>query len=204
MPDTAVTDGVTVLNSSLWDSMVRQQVTVTCTSGTRPTNVEGRLIYETDTDRLLLGTGSGSNWIVKAEPSQTWAPSFSSGVTVGNGAWSGAITHRSDGWVDLEGVFTLGSTSAISGDILLTLPYTAASKGYGSRFRGAFYDTSGGSTVPIIGAFTNATTSVWLRSSLASGTPTVATAASATVPFTWATGDSIEVVARYPMANRYG
>lgn len=59
MPDSnLVDDGV--LTSTFYNTYIREQVVVTCTSGTRPSAVEGRLIYETDTD--LLRVYNGSTW----------------------------------------------------------------------------------------------------------------------------------------------
>ena len=60
MPDSGITDG-SVYTSSFHDTYVRQQVVTQCTSATRPTGVEGRLIYETDTDRMWVY--SGSAWV---------------------------------------------------------------------------------------------------------------------------------------------
>jgi hypothetical protein len=57
MPDTALPD-TTVITESFWTPNVRQQVLTQCTSATRPTGVEARLIGETDTDRILAHDGS--------------------------------------------------------------------------------------------------------------------------------------------------
>lgn len=57
MPDSGITDGTT-FTSSFWDTYARQQVVTQCTSGARPTGVEGRIITETDTDRIRCYTGS--------------------------------------------------------------------------------------------------------------------------------------------------
>ena len=60
MPDAGLADG-SVLTSANYDTYLRQQVVVQCTSGTRPTGVEGRIIAETDTDRVLIY--DGASWI---------------------------------------------------------------------------------------------------------------------------------------------
>lgn len=70
MPDSGITDGTT-FTSSFWDTYARQQVVTQCTSGARPTGVEGRLISETDTDRIMWYTGAA--WDYVAEPPQTWS-----------------------------------------------------------------------------------------------------------------------------------
>lgn len=198
MPDSGIADGAT-FSSAFWDAYVREQVNTTCTSSTRPTNVEGRLIYETNNDRLLLGTGSGTNWITLAEPPQSWTPSVS-GLTVGNGTWA-AYTKRSDGYVDAWGTFTFGSTSAVTGGLVVTVPYTMPSDArvlgratFTDAAPAADYDGS-------VGFWT--TTSIVLSPLVASGTYLSRGTTSSSVPHTWATGDTLKFMARFPMANRY-
>ena len=60
MPDAGLADG-SVLTSANYDTYLRQQVVTQCTSGTRPTGVEGRIIAETDTDRVLVYDGAA--WV---------------------------------------------------------------------------------------------------------------------------------------------
>lgn len=83
MPDSNLAD-FGVLSSSFYNTYIREQVVVTCTSGTRPTGVEGRLIYETDTD--LLRVYDGSAWQRVANDSGKQVVSgFTSGTTDLNG-----------------------------------------------------------------------------------------------------------------------
>ena len=60
MPDAGLADG-SVLTSANYDTYLRQQVVAQVTSGTRPTGVEGRIITETDTDRIVCY--DGSSWV---------------------------------------------------------------------------------------------------------------------------------------------
>lgn len=60
MPDSGIADG-TVYTSAFHDPYVRQQVVTQCTSGTRPTGVEGRMIAETDTN--LFQVYDGAAWV---------------------------------------------------------------------------------------------------------------------------------------------
>jgi hypothetical protein len=60
MPDAGLADG-SVLTSANYDTYLRQQVVAQVTSGTRPTGFEGRLIAESDTDRIVCY--DGANWI---------------------------------------------------------------------------------------------------------------------------------------------
>lgn len=171
------------------------------TSGTRPTGVDryvGQRIFESDTGRELLYDGTG--WIIMAEPEQAWNPTFASGVTVGNGVWSLTGTHRRDGRIDICGHFTLGTTSAVTGPIVLNLPVTAARAPDAreisglAAISGGFYDlaTGGGSTIAI-------TLFAWA----ASGSYTSLTSTSSTVPATWGTGSAFTIRGSFPMATRY-
>lgn len=198
MPDSGIADGAT-FSSAFWDAYVREQVCATCTSATHPTNVEGRLIYETNTDRWLGGTGTGSNWITLAEPPQTWTPTVS-GLTVGNGTWA-AYHLRSNGLVEGWGTFTFGSTSAVTAALIVTIPYTLASD---ARIMGmaSFEDASpAGQYMGTVDVWS--TTSILLSPIDASGTYAKRATASATVPYTWATSDKIKFHFKAPMANRY-
>ena len=58
MPDTAPAADGAAITSSWLQTMVREQVVRTVTSSTRPTGVEGAVIYETDTDSFYYYTGS--------------------------------------------------------------------------------------------------------------------------------------------------
>lgn len=198
MPDYAWTDGVAPSAATI-NANVREQVVTTCTSATRPTNVEGHLIYETNTDRVLLGTGSGSNWVCLAEPIQTWTPSVS-GLTTGNGTWV-AYSWRANGIEYCIGRFTFGSTSAVTGALVVTLPSTALSSSV-VEITGQFTDLSASAEYPLSGRLVTTTTAV-IGPTLTSGTYGSRSTTSATVPFTWATGDDILFTMWYPMANRY-
>lgn len=60
MPDAGLADG-SVLTSANYDTYLREQVVTTCLSGGRPTGKEGRIITETDTDRIVCY--DGSSWV---------------------------------------------------------------------------------------------------------------------------------------------
>jgi len=60
MPDAGLADG-SVLTSANYDTYLRQQVVAQVTSTTRPTGFEGRLVTETDTDRIVCY--DGTNWV---------------------------------------------------------------------------------------------------------------------------------------------
>ena len=170
------------------------------TSATRPTGASryvGQRIYETDTGCELLYDGSG--WVIMSEPEQTWSPSFASGVTAGNGVWSATGMRRSNGWCDWWGTFTLGSTTAVSGFIVVNNPVTMAAMppfvvSAEAAHSGAYYPLVGGA---------GGTSSVGLYAQGASGTYVATTGTSGTIPFTWATGDVLKMWGRARMGSRY-
>lgn len=177
------------------------RVTRTVTSTTRPTGealYPGLRIFESDTGRELMHDGTG--WVIMSEPAQAWTPT-TAGLTVTSGTWS-AFYHRSDGWCDWEAVFTFGASSAVTADVLLTLPVARSSLTPPGSVHVGFYDTAGGQ-YPGMGGYTAVTTSVWLRAVNTAGTYAVAAALSATVPFTWGTGDILAANGRHRMATRY-
>lgn len=171
------------------------------TSGTRPTGAdvyEGLHIWETDTNRWLMY--DGTNWIIMAEPSQSYTPTLTN-LTLGNGTLAFTY-HRSDGWCDVVGRFTYGSTSAVSGVPGFSLPVTASGTSSVAITGATLLNDSG--TGSNIGALAFGTTGrVDVYATGASGTYVNLVAPSSTVPHTWATGDSIDLGFRYRMANRY-
>jgi hypothetical protein len=179
---------------------INAQSPTLCTSATRPTGgnlYEGVLITETDTNRILYYDGTG--WIILAEPQQTWANPITAGLTVGNGTWTGEY-HRSDGWIDIRGRFTFGSTSAVTGSITFTLPIAPYDTTVSGLCQVGFYDDSAGQYN--FGSSGNSATPTLLVART-DGTYGSVAQVSSTVPWTWTTGDRIEITGRYQMTTRY-
>ncbi len=95
MPDSGISDG-SVYTSSFHDTYVRQQVVAQVTSGTRPTGVEGRLITESDTDRLLAY--SGSAWVRLNNYSSSGRTGFSLARAASQSIPGGATTFTAISW----------------------------------------------------------------------------------------------------------
>ena len=119
----------------------------------------------------------------------TWTPSRS-GITIGNGVEQArymlvgktcAISYR----------LTLGSTSSVSGDIQISLPFAQQTVNYPF---GSFGGT-GGVDYPV--DITLANTTMYFRAINVSATYATTTNCSATIPFTWATGHSIQAAFVY-------
>jgi len=121
------------------------------------------------------------------------------GLTVGNGTWDFAGYVQVQNLVIYQVEFTLGSTSAITGNIAIGLPIS--SKSYSTSMMygiGALIDT-GTQTYPAYCRSINATNFV-LHSYNASGTYATQQNSSATVPFTWTTGDRFTATVIYEAA----
>lgn len=179
MPETGFTDA-TVATAAQLNQIEDQQVT-TCTSTTRPTAVEGRMIFETDTEKVMI-SHDGVGW--RLFGSSVWndfAPSWSNISTSANdGAW-----RYSQGgmWIKVE----MTASGAATGSISFTLPNSETSRNDGVPSWGTarFTDSSTSANTVFGGAIcvANATT-VGFRD----GGNTV----DATDPFTWASGDRID------------
>ena len=132
-----------------------------------------------------------------------FTPTFTN-VTVGNGT-SSARYSQVNNVVNYYGYFTLGTTSAVTGLVSITLPVTARTI-YAS-INGlpmgdlSMFDTSASTwykgEVFSIGSATETRTRIWT----VSGTNLVTTSTpQATLPFTWATGDQFLWNIRYEAA----
>jgi hypothetical protein len=132
-----------------------------------------------------------------------FTPTFAN-LTVGNGT-SSARYSRVNNVVNYYGYFILGSTSAVTGNVNITLPITAnAIYGYvNGILMGdlSMYDTSASTwykgEVFSIGSTTVTRTRFWTTS----GTKIISnSSANTTLPFTWATGDQFLWNIRYEAA----
>lgn len=164
----------------------------------------GLLVFQVDTKQLKQWDGTG--WVIESEPAQTWTPSFASGVTPGNGVWSNSWFHRSDGIVDVAATFQLGTTSvitatSISGIVIVNLPVAAYAILVGD-IAFEFVDTSAGVSYPGSNSLGSGTfvspTTIQTSATYAFGVGVINT-----IPFTWASTDTIKLSGRYRMNTRY-
>lgn len=193
----------TILTANITDLRTRATALggrVACTSTTRPTGASlfnGLGIWETDTFRSLDYDGTG--WVIMAEPAQAHTPTLTN-ITLGNGSLAFAY-HRSDGWCDLYGRFTLGSTSSIGGQMGFSLP-VAGNTSFSSLNGSILIQDTGTALYAAFGYLTS-TSRLDIYAMNAAGTYTALTATSATVPHTWANTDVIDIAIRYRMTTRY-
>lgn len=123
-----------------------------------------------------------------AEAGTSFTPTWS-GYTRGNGT-TVAYYLQVNKLVYVYINETLGTTSAVTGALTLTLPFTAANVNSIQYFGGQFADSSAFvSYAAIVQGIT--TTTAQLRAINAAGTYANYVATSATVPMTWASTDQI-------------
>lgn len=156
----------------------------------------GQWYYDTTGSRAYRSDGTG--WIIMSEPDVAWVPVIG-GITIGNGVKTGSY-HRSDGWIDIAGVFTLGTTSAVTGDLSITLPINSGTAINPGWFKGHMGGVTGESPGLMV---QTSVSSVLMRAMNAAGTYIAQTVVTNLIPFTWATGDRISIAGRYPMTTKY-
>ena len=174
------------------------------TSTTRPTGANlyaGKWIYESDTLRTLMYDGTG--WIIMDEPTQTFTPNWSSGLTTTSGTNEGRY-RRSGGWYDFFAKFTFGASSAVTGSVVLTYPIACIAGNIKPQLVVQYYDQS--ANVVYDGApITPGSASSVLGVLNAAGTYATVVVLAATIPFgvAWTTSDTIAVWGRGEMTTRY-
>lgn len=149
-------------------------------------NTNNSVVTNSITDSAVtpakLQSGTGASWTL-----QTWSPTWTN-VTVGNGVVVAKyiqIGKTVYGYLS----FTLGTTSAISGDVQFTLPVTAnASYSVDHPIGPARLVDAGVAGYPTV-TYMVSTTKGRLPIANVGGTYPTDTVISSTVPFTWGTAD---------------
>lgn len=129
----------------------------------------------------------------------SYTPSWTN-LTVGNGTVAASYAQIGK-VVYLSVILVFGSTTAVSGEVSFTLPVTAS--GVPIKFLGSFVSLQDSGTATYLGTVVTAGTgTIWVRSQRSDGTYLMATGGSlsSTSPFTWTTGDSIQVGITYEAA----
>ena len=190
-----------VLNASeINDNLMNQSVMVFFDDSSRtaaiPSPIVGMVTYLQFDNTYYSWTGSA--WVATIRPGGwvAFTPTWSA-LTVGNGVYLRSHFARMGKTVTVAIVFQLGSTSAVTGNITLTLPTTLARADQESTGLAQLLlaDISAQSFLGVpVPRETNSRD--WLIRA-ASGSPVISGATSATAPFTWATGDKIIFGATY-------
>jgi hypothetical protein len=165
------------------------------------TTTTGDIIYASAANTpARLGIGSTSQVLTVSGGVPTWAaPSATttwtaytpttSNITVGNGSLT-AEYFKQGTFVAFRLRFRLGSTSAISGASYVRLPFEASDANRGVVGFANLYDDS--ANMPFAGMlYISATQDMYIRAIKSDGTYANSADTSSTIPFTWATDDSI-------------
>ena len=173
-------------------------VIVRCDSASRPTGVEGRLIFETDTNKLMIYDGSawrlagGSGWT-------SFTPTWTN-LTVGSGTNVGEYRYA-DGGMWVRGSFTYGSGSAVGTAPRLTLPASATMPSdvqLMPRGWGMLKDATGNNNPSPIAHY-DTTHVIFYVQTISNGYLALVDI-TASIPFTWATSDAITYQFFAPLA----
>ncbi|QKO02791.1 hypothetical protein SEA_KELCOLE_38 [Microbacterium phage Kelcole] len=160
-------------------------------------------IYTERWTRTRTASGVWTPWSVLSLPTKSFTPVAAGGLVLGNGSISGSYSVA-DGLLKARIVVVWGSTTAMSGNDIQfehpPIPYTG-----GTIVAGMGRITDASANINYYGSVLLNTSRVYLRPL---GTTEVGAAgviytrefsASATVPFTWASGDSFGVDFEYPI-----
>jgi hypothetical protein len=136
------------------------------------------------------------------ETETDWTPTFSTGVTVGNGTASGFYQRVND-FVIVQGNFVLGSTSAITGDVRVDVPVNALNTyelavgtkvmldddSFNREYQGVGY------------AFSSSKVRLRVLKNDTGNDCVFASAVSSSVPFTWTTNDRLQWTSIYRVGS---
>jgi hypothetical protein len=147
----------------------------------------------TAADMNLYASHEGGAWT-------SYTPAWSGGMAIGNGTTSGAYA-RASRTIHFRLKLTLGTTSAVTGGIVVSLPVAAEATGMQlETFVGLAVDTSAAARYTIVAAAaTTSTVTLYGVSTVATVTPQ--SVSSATIPFTWANTDIIILSGTYESAT---
>lgn len=146
----------------------------------------------TDMDFSWVANGGGGG-------SYTWTsytPTLTN-LTIGNGTRT-FVYAQIDKVIMVRGEIVLGSTSSVTGQIGISLPVTSAGSIYLPDFTVEMFNSGTGIAYP--GAGSIYSSAINLTAFNASSTYLTKAATSSTVPFTFATGNTITVVGFYQAA----
>lgn len=177
-----------------------------CTSTTRPSApYEGQMIYETDTDRVLVYNGSAWRYSLTPQSTETgyWTAISSNpftAFTVGNGSWFGRYTQIGK-TVHVQAGFQCGSTSSVGNPFYFDLPVTAHST-YAANYNAvngfANCRKDGGYFHPTMGVFYSTTQAYF--GYFYDQPPIRMQEIFNTGPFTWGTNDRFSCAFTYEAA----
>jgi hypothetical protein len=120
----------------------------------------------------------------------SFTPNWTSGLTVGNGTQVFNYV-RVNNLVFISGKFTLGSTSAVTGNIGFTTPVTSSNQADVSYVGNVFMQDAGIGSV--LGWVAYASNELFVQTFVTNGTYPTPQGFGATIPFTWNNTDTFSV-----------
>jgi hypothetical protein len=203
-----------VYNGTGWDvpkalseiGAVRSFANATARTAAIPSPTEGIVTYLNDVDRLDVHNGSAFVPALSIGAWTAFTPTWVAGLTVGNGVYNTSHYTLVGKTVHFAIDFTLGTTSAVTGQLILDMPVELSRKNIGTT--GMFYCTFSDTGVATIPGFATASTTSSNRFLVrylvtAAGTNPInlnVGLVSATAPFTWAATDKIIFSGTYEVA----
>jgi hypothetical protein len=167
------------------------------------TATEGMLTYLEDTNAYEYWDGTAYEPLVSAGGGEwiSFTPTWS-GLTVGNGTYTRAAYNLVGKTVDVHVRFNLGSTSAVTGGLILELPVdikrkNASSNGVNTVF---MFDAGVANYIGIALAVATDDKQWFIRFHSVGGTKVLTGSTSSTEPFTWGNTDIIDVSLSYEVA----
>ena len=133
------------------------------------------------------------------QPGGAWASYTATWTNISNGTKTAAYMQLGK-TVYMRAKFVVTTSPSVAGNFTVTLPVTATSDIQASQFRASFYDVSATRTYPAM-IHAVSTTALTITAQQFPGlTDSYNATPSSTLPFTWATGDIIEVAGTYEAA----
>jgi hypothetical protein len=176
------------VNTYLMDQSVMSFAGTATRGSAIGTAVEGMTTYLEDSNYLSIY--DGATWIpaLPVGAWQSYTPTLTN-ITVGNGTFTSAKYAQIGKTIHLQVIFTFGSTSAVTGNPVVSLPVTAKSDFTGQQANVGSCSLNAGGVFNVGNVQLLTTTTCRMYATNAAGTYLALANLSSTVPGTWTTGN---------------
>jgi hypothetical protein len=184
------------VNTYLMNQSVQTFAGTATRSSAIGTATEGMVTYLEDSNDFEASDGTNYVPLVSIGAWKTWAPVLSGGFANGNGVWDAKYTQIGK-TVHFKAYFVAGTTSTYGAAMRLSYPVPPALSETALNVVGYFGEST--SRHPFA---TTVNTSTYMAFGVmnAAGTYVVLNNMTATIPFTWSSGDTIQVSGTYEAA----
>jgi len=160
------------------------------------TPTDGMMSYLQDSNDFEASDGTNYVPLVSIGAWKTWAPVLSGGFSNGNGVWDAKYIQIGK-TVHFKAFFTAGTTSTFGAGLTLSFPIAARVGTTANLVTGYFAKGTARHPFTVI---TSTTTGMTLGAQTAGGTYVQTTNMTAIIPFTWASGSTIQIAGTYEAA----